>query len=79
MKLLAIPALLLAALVSTPAEAKLKVFACEPEWAALTRELGGQFRCFLIQYVVVELIISSHMWHLSCERWSVAASLSVAA
>jgi len=41
MKLLAIPALLLAALVSTPAEAKLKVFACEPEWGSLVQELAG--------------------------------------
>ena len=24
-----------------PAQAALKVFACEPEWAALTQELGG--------------------------------------
>jgi len=41
MKLLAIPALLLAALGSTPAEAKLKVFACEPEWGSLVQELAG--------------------------------------
>jgi zinc/manganese transport system substrate-binding protein len=41
MKLLAIPALLLAALVSTPAQAKLKVFVCEPEWGALVTELAG--------------------------------------
>ena len=41
MKMLAIPALLLAALVSTPAQAKLKVFACEPEWGALVTELAG--------------------------------------
>jgi zinc/manganese transport system substrate-binding protein len=41
MKLFAIPALLLAALVSTPAQAKLKVFACEPEWASLVNELAG--------------------------------------
>ena len=27
--------------VSTPAAATLKVFACEPEWAALAQELGG--------------------------------------
>ena len=34
MKLFAIPASLLAAgLFATPAQAKLKVFACEPEWA----------------------------------------------
>ena len=42
MKLLAISALLLAAaLVSNPAEAKLKVFACEPEWGSLLNELAA--------------------------------------
>ncbi|MFC5576636.1 metal ABC transporter substrate-binding protein [Lysobacter niabensis] len=41
MKAFAIPALLLAALVSTPAQAKLKVFACEPEWGSLVQELAG--------------------------------------
>jgi zinc/manganese transport system substrate-binding protein len=41
MKLLAIPVLLLAALASTPAQARLKVFACEPEWGALVTELAG--------------------------------------
>jgi len=42
MKLFAIPALLLAAgLVSMPAQAKLKVFACEPEWGSLVGELAG--------------------------------------
>ena len=41
MKLFAIPALLLAALISTPAQVKLKVFACEPEWASLVNELAG--------------------------------------
>ena len=41
MKMFAIPALLLAALVSTPAQAKLKVFACEPEWGSLVHELAG--------------------------------------
>ena len=42
MKLFAIPALLLAAgLVSTPAQAKIKVFACEPEWGSLVHELAG--------------------------------------
>ena len=25
----------------TPAQAAMQVFACEPEWGALTRELGG--------------------------------------
>jgi zinc/manganese transport system substrate-binding protein len=28
-------------LATVPAQAELNVFACEPEWAALTRELGG--------------------------------------
>jgi len=41
MKLFAIPVLLLAALASTPAQAKLKVFACEPEWGSLVTELAG--------------------------------------
>ncbi len=44
MKLFAIPALLLAAGLAAappPAQAKLKVFACEPEWGALVRELAG--------------------------------------
>jgi zinc/manganese transport system substrate-binding protein len=41
MKLIAIPALLVAALLAAPAEAKLKVFACEPEWGSLVRELAG--------------------------------------
>ncbi|MEO5566641.1 MAG: zinc ABC transporter substrate-binding protein [Luteimonas sp.] len=39
--MLAIPVLLLVALASTPAQAKLKVFACEPEWASLVAELAG--------------------------------------
>ena len=33
--------LLLGAAVSTSAQAKLRVFACEPEWASLLHELGG--------------------------------------
>ena len=41
MKFLAMSALLLAGLVSTPAQAKLKVFACEPEWGSLVQELAG--------------------------------------
>ena len=42
MKLFAIPTLLLtAALVSSPAQAKMKVFACEPEWGSLVHELAG--------------------------------------
>lgn len=32
---------LLLCLIALPAAAKLRVFACEPEWAALTRELAG--------------------------------------
>lgn len=39
--LLALSALLLGALVSHPAHAKLKVFACEPEWGSLVHELAG--------------------------------------
>lgn len=35
-------AALLAGLFSLPAQAKLFVFACEPEWAALTKELAGE-------------------------------------
>jgi zinc/manganese transport system substrate-binding protein len=31
----------LATLLATPAQAALRVFACEPEWAALAQELGG--------------------------------------
>lgn len=34
-------AAMLASAVSTSAEAKLRVFACEPEWGALTQELAG--------------------------------------
>src|SRR4051794_19190786 len=42
MKLFPLSALLLAAgLVSTPAQAKLRVFACEPEWGSLVHELAG--------------------------------------
>ena len=42
MKPFAIPALLLAAaFVSSPAQAKMKVFACEPEWGSLVHELAG--------------------------------------
>ena len=33
---------LLLALLSSPAGAALKIFACEPEWAALSSELGGK-------------------------------------
>ncbi|NOT89107.1 MAG: zinc ABC transporter solute-binding protein [Lysobacter sp.] len=41
MKPIAIPVLLVAALLAAPAQAKLKVFACEPEWGSLVRELAG--------------------------------------
>lgn len=42
MRRFAIPALLLAAaLASMPAQAKLKVFACEPEWGSLLQELAA--------------------------------------
>lgn len=34
--------LLMALLVAVPAQAALRVLACEPEWAALTRELAGE-------------------------------------
>ena len=38
---LAVLAALPLALLSLPADAALRVFACEPEWAALAQELGG--------------------------------------
>ncbi|MEO6228006.1 MAG: zinc ABC transporter substrate-binding protein, partial [Thermomonas sp.] len=42
MKIIAIPLLLLASMAAaTPAQAKLKVFACEPEWGSLVQELAG--------------------------------------
>jgi zinc/manganese transport system substrate-binding protein len=41
MKAFAITVLLAAALLALPAQAKLKVFACEPEWGSLVRELAG--------------------------------------
>ncbi|KGM41049.1 zinc ABC transporter substrate-binding protein [Aquabacterium sp. NJ1] len=40
LRFIALPALTLLSALSTPAHA-LKVFACEPEWAALTKELAG--------------------------------------
>lgn len=40
-KFLAWSLALAAGLSALPAQAALKVFACEPEWGALTRELGG--------------------------------------
>src|SRR3954454_11712495 len=39
--LAAIAAALMAMGLSTPAAAALQVFACEPEWAALSQEIGG--------------------------------------
>ena len=42
MKKIAIPLLLFTAFaVAAPAQAKLKVFACEPEWGSLVQELAG--------------------------------------
>src|SRR4051794_14896300 len=42
MKLFPLSALLLAAMfVATPAQAKLRVFSCEPEWGSLVHELAG--------------------------------------
>ena len=41
MKPLLISAVLLAGLTSTAAEAKMRVFACEPEWGSLVHELAG--------------------------------------
>lgn len=37
-----VPILLLGLAMAGGARAELKVFACEPEWAALTKELGGE-------------------------------------
>src|SRR6201996_6929197 len=39
--LAALGAALLALGAATPAAAALQVFACEPEWAALSQEIGG--------------------------------------
>ena len=41
MRNLAVVLIVLAAVISTPVEARLRVFACEPEWAALVTELAG--------------------------------------
>jgi zinc/manganese transport system substrate-binding protein len=41
MKTLLISTLLLSGLLASPAQAKLKVFACEPEWGSLVHELAG--------------------------------------
>ena len=38
---LAVSALLLGALATQPAQAKLRVFACEPEWGSLVHDLAG--------------------------------------
>src|SRR5512135_3460422 len=40
-RLLSLGALALCACLPLSAQAAFKVFACEPEWAALTTELGG--------------------------------------
>lgn len=37
-----IPLVLLLAVLATPVQAALQVFACEPEWGALAAELGGE-------------------------------------
>jgi zinc/manganese transport system substrate-binding protein len=42
LKMVAAFFLLPLALVAAPAHAALRVFACEPEWAALAQELGGE-------------------------------------
>jgi zinc/manganese transport system substrate-binding protein len=41
-KYIAIPVMLILSLASHGAQAKLNVFACEPEWGALVKELGGE-------------------------------------
>jgi zinc/manganese transport system substrate-binding protein len=41
MRKLMLGAALLSALAATPASANLSVFACEPEWGALSKEIGG--------------------------------------
>ena len=41
MKFLLATATLVLAIVATPAHAKLRAFACEPEWGSLLQELGG--------------------------------------
>ncbi|MBC7470106.1 MAG: zinc ABC transporter substrate-binding protein, partial [Ramlibacter sp.] len=41
LKLFAALAALPLAIFALPANAALRVFACEPEWAALAQELGG--------------------------------------
>src|ERR1043165_1225027 len=41
MRKLMLGAALLSALAATPAYADLSVFACEPEWGALSKEIGG--------------------------------------
>ena len=41
LRLLMTAAVLPLALLAAPAQAALRVFACEPEWAALAQEIGG--------------------------------------
>jgi zinc/manganese transport system substrate-binding protein len=41
MKSFLVSALLVAATIAAPVQAKLKVFACEPEWGSLVQELAG--------------------------------------
>lgn len=41
MKMHLLSALLVSGLIATPAQAKLKIFACEPEWGSLVHELAG--------------------------------------
>jgi zinc/manganese transport system substrate-binding protein len=41
MKSIIVSALLISGLLATPAQAKLKVFACEQEWGSLVKELAG--------------------------------------
>ena len=41
MKRFLLPVLLVSGLLASPAQAKLRVFACEPEWGALVQELAG--------------------------------------
>ena len=41
MKNYLLSALLVSGLVASPAQAKLRIFACEPEWGSLVHELAG--------------------------------------
>lgn len=40
-KILLLSVAMMASAITVPAQAALKIFACEPEWAALSKELGG--------------------------------------